>query len=42
MYETIPSLPQYVFISWCLVKHRDKLLIYTGLSDCYVEIIDRF
>jgi len=21
----IPSLPQYVFIAWCVVKHRDNL-----------------
>jgi hypothetical protein len=22
--EAIPPLPQYVFMAWCLVKHRDK------------------
>jgi hypothetical protein len=24
MREAIPPLPQYVFIAWCLVKHRDN------------------
>jgi hypothetical protein len=22
--EAIPPLPQYVFMAWCLVKHRDN------------------
>jgi hypothetical protein len=25
MSGTIPPLPQYVFMTWCLVKHRDNL-----------------
>jgi hypothetical protein len=24
MRGAIPPLPQYVFMGWCLVKHRDK------------------
>jgi hypothetical protein len=24
MRGTIPPLPQYVFMAWCLVKHRDN------------------
>jgi hypothetical protein len=24
MREAIPPLPQYVFMAWCLVKHRDN------------------
>jgi hypothetical protein len=24
MSGAIPPLPQYVFMAWCLVKHRDK------------------
>jgi hypothetical protein len=24
MREAIPTLPQYVFMAWCLVKHRDN------------------
>jgi hypothetical protein len=24
MHGAIPPLPQYVFMAWCLVKHRDK------------------
>jgi hypothetical protein len=24
MHVAIPSLPQYVFMAWCLVKHRDN------------------
>jgi hypothetical protein len=25
MREAIPPLPQYVFVAWCLVKHRDNV-----------------
>jgi hypothetical protein len=29
MREAIHPLPQYVFMAWCLVKHRDKFnLLY--------------
>jgi hypothetical protein len=24
MHEAIPPLPQYAFMEWCLVKHRDN------------------
>jgi hypothetical protein len=24
MRGAVPSLPQYVFMAWCLVKHRDN------------------
>jgi hypothetical protein len=24
MREAIPPLPRYVFMAWCLVRHRDK------------------
>jgi hypothetical protein len=28
MHEVIPPLPQYVFMAWCLVKHRDNFTFY--------------
>jgi hypothetical protein len=28
MSGTIPPLPQYAFIAWCSVKHRDNFLLY--------------
>jgi len=27
MYGAIPPLPLYVFMAWCLVKHRDFTLL---------------
>jgi hypothetical protein len=34
MLGAIPPLPQYVFIAWCLVKHRDNFTvkIYGGVK----------
>jgi hypothetical protein len=32
MREAVPSLPQYVLMAWCLVKHRVKFT-------CYLELI---
>jgi hypothetical protein len=32
MRGTIPPLPQYVFMAWCLVKHRDKFTFYLYIS----------
>jgi hypothetical protein len=26
-------LPQYVFMAWCLVKHRDKFTFYLNVGD---------
>jgi hypothetical protein len=31
MRGAIPSLPQYVFIAWCLVKHRELIVYLAGL-----------
>jgi hypothetical protein len=28
MCGTIPPLPQYIFMAWCLVKHRDSFTFY--------------
>jgi hypothetical protein len=28
MCGAIPPLPQYVFMVWCLVKHRDNFYLY--------------
>jgi len=27
MHGAIPSLPQYAFMAWCLVKHRDNFTL---------------
>jgi hypothetical protein len=27
MRGAIPLLPQYVFMAWCLVKHRDSFIL---------------
>jgi hypothetical protein len=29
MRGAIPPLPHYVFMAWCLVKHRDNFTFYT-------------
>jgi hypothetical protein len=28
MRGAIPLLPPYIFMAWCLVKHRDKALLW--------------
>jgi hypothetical protein len=28
MHGAIPPLPQYVFMAWCLVKHRDNFAFF--------------
>jgi hypothetical protein len=28
MRGALPPLPQYVFMTWCLVKHRDNFTFY--------------
>jgi len=28
MQDAITPLPQYVFMAWCLVKHRDNFSVY--------------
>jgi hypothetical protein len=28
MRGSVPPLPQYVFMAWCLVKHRDNFTFY--------------
>jgi hypothetical protein len=28
MREAVPPLPQYAFMAWCLVKHRDIFTFY--------------
>jgi hypothetical protein len=44
MRGAISPLPQYAFMAWCLVKHRDKFafaLTFTFLSECvtlYLEV----
>jgi hypothetical protein len=32
MREAIPPFPQYVFMAWCLVKHRDNVTFYLYLT----------
>jgi hypothetical protein len=31
MRGAIPQLPQYAFMAWCLVKHRDNFALYLYL-----------
>jgi hypothetical protein len=31
MCGAIPPLPQYTFMAWCLVKHRDNFTFYNGI-----------
>jgi hypothetical protein len=38
MRETISPIPQYAFMAWCLVKHRDKFTFYLLLSYVTPEI----
>jgi hypothetical protein len=33
MRGAILPLPQYVFMAWCLVKHRDNFTLYLLLFD---------
>jgi hypothetical protein len=28
MHGAIPPFPQYAFMAWCLVKHKDTFIIY--------------
>jgi len=28
MHRAIPPFPQYVFMTWCLAKHRDNFTVY--------------
>jgi len=34
MSGAIPPLPQYAFMAWCLVKHRDKFTF--TFNNCYI------
>jgi hypothetical protein len=34
MHGAVPPLPQYVFMAWCLVKHRDNF------TDCHSQILE--
>jgi hypothetical protein len=37
----IPPLPQYVFVEWCLVKHRDNFTFYLpNFRTVYSNAID--
>jgi len=29
MRRAIPPIPQYVFMAWCLIKHRDNFTFFT-------------
>jgi hypothetical protein len=40
MRGAIPPLPQYVFMAWCLVKHRDKFtLTLVKLNVCHSGLL---
>jgi len=32
----IPSLPQYIFVAWCLVKHRDNFTFTLCYRRCVI------
>jgi hypothetical protein len=40
MHGTTPPLPKYVFMAWCLVKHRDNFTLHSNtrslLKECYL------
>jgi hypothetical protein len=38
MCGAIPPLPQYVFMAWCLVKHRDNFTFYLTYFGGRVEV----
>jgi len=33
----IPPLPQYVFLAWCLVKHRDNFAFTFPFISCVLQ-----
>jgi hypothetical protein len=35
MHGAIPPLPQYVFMAWCLVEHRDNFRIFSIINNNY-------
>jgi hypothetical protein len=37
--EVIPPLPQYVFMTWCLVNHRDKFTFTNQMNEQTISII---
>jgi hypothetical protein len=37
MHGTMPPLPQYAFIAWCLVKHRDNFAFTFYLSQVIMD-----
>jgi hypothetical protein len=44
MRGAIPPLSQYVFIAWCLVKHRDNVALPLPVKQCkehYVKWSER-
>jgi hypothetical protein len=36
MRGAIPPLPQYVFMAWCLVKHRDNFTFYLYIKQKFL------
>jgi hypothetical protein len=36
MRRAIPPLPQYVYMAWCLVRHRDSFAFYLYLVPAYM------
>jgi hypothetical protein len=41
MRGAIPSLPQYIFIAWCLVKHRDNFTFTCTLPGTMIDSSNR-
>jgi hypothetical protein len=38
MRGAIPLFPQYVFVVWCLVKHRENFTLY--VNDIYRNVMN--
>jgi hypothetical protein len=38
----IPPLPQYVFLVWCLVKHRDNFTFSSIFTSSYTHVEDSY
>jgi hypothetical protein len=38
MRGAVPRLPQYIFMAWCLGKHRDFTLPYLTLMGVWIDM----
>jgi len=42
MHGAIPPLSQYVFMEWCLVKHKDKFTFTLTVNNINMTIVRTF